>query len=297
MKYPITVSLGLSIVGAAIVTAGLYLLQRVALPQIADTAFHRIVWGNAISPVIVAIFFVAVFLLLGKRRRIGRERKLSARFLSQVAPALFDDATQIEDVVKCPSLYRDNLLAQRWRLWQSTRDTERARDLDKALANTESEHLGNSYTAARFFVWSLPIVGFIGTVWGIGLSISFFSETMSSSQAGASVSALLQQNIPLVTQGLSTAFDTTLLALVLSVPATGLLVLVEQREREYLLDTDSNWRDFTAKRQQSLPELNDLDIDLNENDNVIHAQAVDESLRNLREIAFERHEKRIQGGD
>jgi len=297
MKYPITVSLGLSVVAAAITTAGLYFLQRVALPQFSDTAFHRIVWGNAISPVIVFIFLVAVFLLWAKRRRISRERKLSARFLSQVAPALFDDDTQIEDVVKRPSLYRDNLLAQRWRLWQTARETERARDLDQELAKTESEHLGNSYTAARFFVWSLPIVGFIGTVWGIGLSISFFSETMSSSQAGASVSALLQQNIPLVTQGLSTAFDTTLLALVLSVPATGLLVLVEQREREYLLDTDANWRGFTAKRQQSLPELNDLDIDLSEGDNVIHAQAVDESLRNLREIAFDRHEKRVQGGE
>ena len=297
MKYPITVSLGLSILGAAMVTAGLYVLQRVALPDFSATAFRRIVWGNAISPFIVFIFFTAVFLLWGKRRRINRERRLNARFLSQVAPALFDDDTQIEDVVKRPSLYRVNLLSQRWRLWQATRETDRARDLDQELANTESEHLGNSYTAARFFVWSLPIVGFIGTVWGIGLSISFFSETMSSSQAGASVSALLQQNIPLVTQGLSTAFDTTLLALVLSVPATGLLVLVEQREREYLLETDSNWRDFTAKRQKTLPELNDLDIDLNEGDNVIHAQAVDESLRNLREIAFDRHQKRIQGGD
>ncbi|MBX2826346.1 MAG: MotA/TolQ/ExbB proton channel family protein [Gammaproteobacteria bacterium] len=297
MKYPITVSLGLSIVAAAIGTVGLYVLQRVVLPQFADTAFYRIVWGNAISPVIIFIFLVAVFLLLGKRRRIARERKLSHRFLSQVAPALFDDDTQIEDVVKRPSMFRENLLAQRWRLWQATRNTERARDLDQELTNTESEHLGNSYTAARFFVWSLPIVGFIGTVWGIGLSISFFSETMSSSQAGASVSALLQQNIPLVTQGLSTAFDTTLLALVLSVPATGLLVLVEQRERQYLLDTDASWRDFTAKREKTLPELNNLDIDLNEGDNVIHAQAVDESLRNLREIAFDRHEKRIQGGE
>lgn len=297
MKYPITVSLGLSVLAAAIWTVGLYVLQRVALPQFADTAFHRIVWGNTISPVIVFIFLVAVFLLLGKRRRIARERKLSERFLSQIAPALFDDDTQIEDVVKRPSHFRENLLAQRWRLWQTARETERARDLDQELANTEVEHLGNSYTAARFFVWSLPIVGFIGTVWGIGLSISFFSETMSSSQAGASVSALLQQNIPLVTQGLSTAFDTTLLALVLSVPATGLLVLVEQRERQYLLDTDASWREFTAQRQKMLPELKDLDIDLNDNDNVIHAQAVDESLRNLREIAFDRHEKRSQGGE
>ena len=68
-------------------------------------------------------------------------------------------------------------------------------------------------------------MGFVGTVWGIGLSISFFSDTMGASQSGTSVSTLLQQNIPLVTKGLSTAFDTTLLALILSLPATGFLAV------------------------------------------------------------------------
>jgi len=293
MKYPMTASLGVAVLLAAVCTAALYILQRVVLPDLADTAWHRIVWGNYISPLIIFVFLTALWLLLGKRRHLGRERRISQRFLSQVAPALFDDDAQIEDVVKRPSQYSANLLAQRWRVWQSTRNTDSAEYIVRELAKAESQHLDNSYTAARFLVWSLPIIGFIGTVWGIGLSISFFSETMSSSQAGASVSALLQQNIPLVTQGLSTAFDTTLLALVLSVPATGLLVLTEQRERQYLLDTDTSWREFAANRQNALPELNELDINLTDKDNVLHAQAVDESLRDLREIAFDRFEKRV----
>ncbi len=297
MKYPMSASLGVAILLAALCTGALFALQRVVLPDLEGSVFDRIVWGNAISPVIVFVFFVAVWLLLGKRRRLGRERRLSQKFLTKVAPALFDDSTQLEDVVKRPSQYRANLLAQRWKLWQAFRDTDRAQDMDREFADRESEHMGNSYTAARFFVWSLPIIGFIGTVWGIGLSISFFSETMSSSQAGSSVSTLLQQNIPLVTQGLSTAFDTTLLALVLSVPATGLLVLMEQREREYLLDTDSSWRAFNARRRQDLPELEALDIDLNDQDNLVHAQAVDESLRELREVAFERYEQRARTGE
>jgi len=297
MKYPMTASLSVAMLLAAVCTGGLFMLQRVLLPELGDSVFNRIVWGNSISPVIVFVFFVAVWLLLDKRRRLGRERRLSRKFLAKVAPALFDDNTQIEEVVKRPSQFKENLLTQRWKLWQSFRDTVRAETMDRELADMESEHLSNSYTAARFFVWSLPIIGFIGTVWGIGLSISFFSETMSSSQAGSSVSTLLQQNIPLVTQGLSTAFDTTLLALVLSVPATGLLVLMEQRERQYLLDTDSSWREFNARRQQDLPELNALDIDLNDKDNLIHAQAVDESLRELREVAFERYEQRARTGE
>ena len=67
---------------------------------------------------------------------------------------------------------------------------------------------------------------------------------MGASQSGASVSTMLQENIPLVTKGLSTAFDTTLLALVLSLPATGFLVLTERDERDYLLRLEQHWKKF-----------------------------------------------------
>jgi len=109
---------------------------------------------------------------------------------------------------------------------------------------------------------------------------------MGASQSGASVSTLLQQNIPLVTRGLSTAFDTTLLALILSLPATGFLVLTERDERDYLLKLDERWRRFSSQRYNPTDELHNLD-----DDDYAHAQAVGEFLRDQREDAFEQREQ------
>ena len=68
-------------------------------------------------------------------------------------------------------------------------------------------------------IWAIPILGFIGTVWGISGAVSNFSSAMTSVESAAAVSEALKDNLPLVTADLATAFDTTLLALLLSVPS------------------------------------------------------------------------------
>jgi len=115
---------------------------------------------------------------------------------------------------------------------------------------------------------------------------------MAAGQSGTSVSTMLQQNIPLVTKGLSTAFDTTLLALVLSLPATGFLVITERDERDYLLKLDEHWPKFSASRYDPTDELSHLD-----DEEYAHAQAVGESLRDQREEAFARQEQRLHYRD
>jgi len=295
MNYPIKASLLAAVGLAVIIVAILYAAQILILPGWAEGTLYRIVWGNLISPIILVLFFTAVVLLWSKRRKLIREKALSDRFYADVGPQLFDGDTRIEDVVDESVAFRDNLLAHRWNAHQAAGNDASTVEMARQFATAEIEHLNNSFTLARFFVWALPIVGFIGTVWGIGLSISFFSETMSSSQAGASVSSLLQQNIPLVTKGLSTAFDTTLLALVLSVPATALLVITERNEREYLLSLDAQWQRFLQTRTSHLDELARLDINVDAGDQ--HALAVNESLRDLRETAFERFQRNVGQGD
>ena len=295
MNYPIKASLLPAVLFAVIVVVVLYAAQLLLFPEMTDGMYYRIVWGNVISPVIVGIFLTSIFLLMSKRRKLRHERKMTEHFLREIGPKLFDNQTRVEDVADRYSSFRDNLLVHRWQQLQVLGSDGKSVHLPDNQSEGEMEHLQNSFSLPRFFVWALPIVGFIGTVWGIGLSISFFSDTMSSSQAGASVSSLLQQNIPLVTKGLSTAFDTTLLALVLSVPATGYLVLTERNEREYLLGLDEAWRNFIATRPDSVKELTAVDIDLV--DQRSHAQAVGETLRELREEAFDRYQQKLQHGE
>ncbi len=293
MNYPTQVRLIPAVLAALVVVALVFVAQRYFQLDASAGTISRILWGNAISPVIMVLFFTTLFLLLKKRRLLASEKMLSRHFQSELAPRLFDISAKLEDVSQNSKRFATNLLAQRWRLLQQGQgtddpDADKMSLRDRPRAEVEEDYLHNSFAVIRFFVWSLPIVGFIGTVWGIGLSISFFSETMSSSQAGASVSTLLQQNIPLVTQGLSTAFDTTLLALVLSVPATGLMVYTEQQERHYLLSMDALWQRFMQTRPAGFDQLRQLDIVVDEPDE--HTRALDESIRDLREEAFSRYE-------
>ena len=295
MNYPIKASLPPALLFAVIGVAVLYVAQLFVFPDVDSGMVYRVLWGNAISPVILGIFLIALFLLLGKRRKLRREKNSSQFFLSQIAPRLIDDSTRVESVTDRAADVHDNLLVNRWRRMQAFNAQSTHSDTDQTPSELEMEHLQNSYAVPRFFVWALPIIGFVGTVWGIGQSISFFSDTMSSSQAGASVSALLQQNIPLVTKGLSTAFDTTFLALLLSLPATALLVLTERDEREYLLSLDEQMRHFLARRHDPVEEVQAVGI--NNPEHVSHAQAVGETLRDLREDAFDHYQQQLTRRD
>ncbi|MBR8827635.1 MAG: MotA/TolQ/ExbB proton channel family protein [Gomphosphaeria aponina SAG 52.96 = DSM 107014] len=102
---------------------------------------------------------------------------------------------------------------------------------DSAFYNNASE---SSYTIARILIWAIPLLGFIGTVVGISQGVSGFSEFLE--QAGDIEQ--IKEGIGVVTSGLAVAFDTTFLALLLSVLIMIPLVLVEQLESGLLLEID-----------------------------------------------------------
>ncbi len=74
----------------------------------------------------------------------------------------------------------------------------------KYLADLDAVRLHSSYGLIRVIIWAIPILGFLGTVIGITLAIANLSP-----QA-------LESSLPEVTAGLGVAFDTTALALGLS---------------------------------------------------------------------------------
>ena len=105
----------------------------------------------------------------------------------------------------------------------------------------------SSYTLLNVFIWAIPILGFIGTVIGISAAVGGFSGGLESAQ---DISAL-KDSLNSVTGGLATAFDTTLIALVMSIfvmfPSSSL-----QKAEEDLL----NWVDEYCN-ENLLKRLND----------------------------------------
>lgn len=87
---------------------------------------------------------------------------------------------------------------------------EAAREVDDALSQT-MERVGSELTIARFLVWVIPSIGFIGTVVGISNALGDTGSVMTED-------ILVRRSaVQSIATQLGTAFDTTLVALVLSI--------------------------------------------------------------------------------
>jgi hypothetical protein len=100
-----------------------------------------------------------------------------------------------------------------------------AADLDdhlRSLADNDALALESSYSLTRFITWAMPILGFLGTVLGITTAI-----------AGVNPETL-EHSLGSVTDGLAEAFDSTALALGLTMLTMFLTFLVERAEQSVL---------------------------------------------------------------
>lgn len=73
--------------------------------------------------------------------------------------------------------------------------------------------VSSSYTLLNVFIWAIPIMGFIGTVQGLGNAVGSLSGSLESAADVESI----KTSLGAITGGLGVAFDTTLVALIMSV--------------------------------------------------------------------------------
>lgn len=103
-----------------------------------------------------------------------------------------------------------------------------------AQAQNDENAVESSYTMVRVFIWAVPILGFIGTVLGIGASVAGFSDAVAS----AGDLDVMKESIGSVTSGLGIAFDTTLLALVMSIFIMFPTSSLQKAEEDFLAAVD-----------------------------------------------------------
>lgn len=125
---------------------------------------------------------------------------------------------------------------------------------DSAFYSSTAE---TSYSIARILVWAIPLLGFIGTVVGISGAVNGFSGFLQQS----SDIDQIKQGIGDVTSGLAIAFDTTLLALFVSVLVMIPLVFIERQESRLLLAIDIYINDKLLPRLKPAESLDKTIID------------------------------------
>lgn len=96
---------------------------------------------------------------------------------------------------------------------QKTQSTSETREYFNTASDLDAADIDTNFSMIGYIVWLLPTLGLVGTVLGIGLGFSGFAAIINSAQDFSKV----RDALPIVTQRLGTAFDSTLLAILLSV--------------------------------------------------------------------------------
>lgn len=209
----------------------------------------KILFGNWISPLILWFFVTSLMHLWMKRGRLSVERRQTEWVAKSALPNVLSETVastegtgiwaELQQKLSGSKVSCDNLLLTRLRLFLA--QSQPSADVDEAFGITEREYMRGSFALPRFMVWAIPILGFIGTVWGISNGIAHFSDAMTATNSVTDVSSMLKDNLPLVTNSLATAFDTTLLALLLSIPLMMMMIWLEKQEESYLTQLDQQW--------------------------------------------------------
>jgi biopolymer transport protein ExbB/TolQ len=140
------------------------------------------------------------------------------------------------------------------RLTAATEHVRRQRSADslddqlKYLTDEALDRAHASYGLVRTVAWAIPIVGFLGTVIGITLAIANLSPEA------------LDESLTNVTAGLGVAFDTTAVALSMSIVLMFTLFAVERQESRLLAEVDRRAADeladmFASDTTTSDPQL------------------------------------------
>ncbi len=147
--------------------------------------------------------------------------------------------TFIDHVYNLPARLRDSLMVNRMRKglehFEARQNNQEVATMMQSQSDIEANSIAGSYAISKVFLWAIPILGFIGTVLGISEAISGFS----SGTAGSDDMDALMSSIDKVTGGLGVAFDTTLLALVLSIFISFPIAGMQKAEEDNLNMVDS----------------------------------------------------------
>ncbi|MGR3913156.1 MAG: MotA/TolQ/ExbB proton channel family protein [Gammaproteobacteria bacterium] len=124
------------------------------------------------------------------------------------------------------------IAARRYIATQSVQDTSDAivTGVEALAARIESEN-----SMIRYLIWAIPSIGFIGTVRGIGQALAQADRALAGDIAG-------------MTNSLGVAFNSTFVALIISILLMFLLHELQRLQDQLVVDTQSYCEEFLLNR-------------------------------------------------
>lgn len=158
------------------------------------------------------LMFWALAIMGYKAREIVRERKLLDVELVPIAEGmriLPEDTREFARQVEALPEDRQSMLLPRalknaLRRFNSTRNIQDVSSTTNIVFESEADRLESELSMIRYISWAIPSIGFIGTVRGIGEALAQADKAVQGDIAG-------------VTQSLGVAFNSTFIALLISI--------------------------------------------------------------------------------
>lgn len=185
------------------------------------------------------LFFFSVSLLAGKTLKLGIQKKAMGW---AVVPANTDFVLnentakavlqRIQGLVDQPDQFL--LLNRIERGLSNLHYLGQVSEVSSVLrgqAEDDEKTVASSFTLLQGLVWAMPVLGFVGTAQGLAFAMGRFRTVLGDQAADLGA---IKQSLQEVTLGLSTSFETTLVALVFALAIQIWITFRQRAELEFL---------------------------------------------------------------
>ena len=176
----------------------------------------------------------ALAIMAYKAEVVANERRLLQKDLIPLAEGLRilpEDTRDVSRQIQALPAKVQNYLLPRALLtdlhrFGSTRNIQDVSTATRSICQSESERLDTELSMVRYIAWAIPSIGFIGTVRGIGAALGQAHQAVEGDITG-------------VTESLGVAFNSTLIALLISIVLMFLVHQLQLSEERLVLDTET----------------------------------------------------------
>lgn len=229
-------SLGWPVILGAWATGLLYLLMFKG--PLNYPIMHRYFAGHPVCYFETGLAIVGLFALLFKAAEVfSHFRALGVVKLEEIPPRgqrLSDVSRLIDSLEDFSTRMRQSYLGRRLRdALEHIERSNSAAALDaelKYLSDMDAARQQDTYGLVRIVIWATPMLGFLGTVMGITQALGDLDPSQLASDVQNAMKGLLA--------GLYVAFDTTALALMLSMVLMFIQFIIERFETQILSSVD-----------------------------------------------------------
>ncbi|MDH3578959.1 MAG: MotA/TolQ/ExbB proton channel family protein [Gammaproteobacteria bacterium] len=192
------------------------------------------------------LMFWALAIMGYKSVRLSGERRLLEVDLVPVAEGmriLPEDTREFARQVQALPEDRQQMLLPRallnaLRRFSSTRSIQDVATSTHTICESEAERLDSELSMIRYISWAIPSIGFIGTVRGIGEALAQADKAVQGDIAG-------------VTQSLGVAFNSTFIALLISIFLMFLVHQLQLMQERLVFDSESYCDDKVIRHMKT----------------------------------------------